>query len=222
MPLVHRSAARTLGCAAAMLLAVSLAGCFSSFAEPDRTDTGASAEPAEPIAMAAGPEAACGEAVFWGGPPEGALPPDADYGPGFAMTEAIEGFDVLCASSWTYPQNDCQMQFARAYIDGGADGARLNEIDEALTAWSVEHGLQQTRIGKSDNTRSYGIEVDPDPEMGAAVMTQLTWAAVSRYNGADEVQQHADHAGIALDGGDVLVTWQVCPALQGWETPPAP
>ncbi|MFA4842084.1 MAG: hypothetical protein WC580_10305 [Agrococcus sp.] len=38
--------------------------------------------------------------------------------------------------------------------------------------------------------------------------------------GAAEVQRHADQAGIPLDGADVRVSWRVCPALQGWSTPP--
>lgn len=217
-----RSRSGALPCAAAAMLALALTGCVWPGGAPDRTDPNASAAPAEAIADAVGPAAECRESVFWGGEPEGAIPATADYRAGFLLPDAIEGFDVLCSASWTFPQNECQMQFAHAYLDGGEQGARLDEIDSSMVAWATERGLEQTRIGKADNTRSYGIEVDADPEMGNAVMTQLSWDAVSRYDGEAGVQRHADLAGIPLDGGDVLVTWQVCPALQGWESPPAP
>lgn len=214
---VARTRTAALRCAAAAGLIGVLTGCGPAVA-PDRTDVGASATPADPIAESAGPAAPCSEQVFWGGPGEGSVPASAGFAPGFALPGTLDGFDVLCAASWMFSQNDCEMQFARAYIDGGAQGARLDEIDEALVGWATDHGLTQTSIGKADNTRSYGIDVNPED---GAVMTLLQWHAVSRFDGQEGVQRHADLAGIPLDGGDVSVSWQVCPALQRWETPPA-
>ncbi|ROR66272.1 hypothetical protein EDD26_1654 [Agrococcus jenensis] len=201
--------------AIASAAAASLAGCMSGGA-PDRTDVGATAAPATPIGEP-GPEARCGDGVYTEGDPK--LEPSTDaLHAGFAVPDALAGFDVLCTLSWRALMNDCEMTFSRAYLDGGEAGARRSEIDEALVAWSTSHGLEQTEIGMFDDTRSYGIEVDP---ADGALSTVLRWDAVSRYEGADEVQRHADHAGIPLDGADVVVAWSVCPALQGWETPPA-
>lgn len=205
--------------AVAFAAALALTGCvLFGGAFPDRTDAGATAVPAEPITDAPGPGTMCHENVFWGGADAkgGQLPAAAAYRGGFALPGVVDGFDVLCASSWTFSTNDCQMDFARAYLDGGVDGGRMREIDEALMAWAGEHGLERTDIGMSDNTRSFGITVGGD----GAVATLLQWDAVSRYEGAVELQRHADLAGIPLDGADVSVSWQVCPALQGWQSPP--
>lgn len=196
--------------ASAAVLALSACG-----GPPDRTDAEATAVPATPVGEP-GPDTACrGTAT---------LDFDADQVPsttGFAFPDALEGFDVLCSVSWRLLANGCRMQFSLAYIDGGAGGERLREIDDALVAWSTAHGLGQTDIDKADNARSYGIEVRDDPHgEGRAVMTQLRWDTVTRYEGAREVQWHADRAGIPLDGADVQVSWRVCPELQGWETPP--
>ncbi|MDR7233136.1 hypothetical protein [Agrococcus sp. BE272] len=220
MAVVGRSRARALRCLAAAAALVALSGCLPAGGGPDRTDPGATASPAEPIGHMPGPSARCHDDVFWGGPEDKVdeVPADAQYRGGFDLPGALDRFDVLCASSWTMLTNDCRMRFARAYLDGGDDGARLDEIDQALVAWATERGMEQTRISMSDNTHSYGISVHPD----GALTTLLQWDAVSRHEGADGVQMHADMAGIPLDGGDVVVSWQVCPALQGWETPPAP
>lgn len=185
---------------------------------PDRTDASATAVPVEAVGDAPGPETLCHENVFWGGADDkgGALPSSAEHRSGFALPGVVDGFDVLCASSWTSITDECQMDFARAYLDGGVDGARIREIDEALMAWADEHGLERTDIAMTDNTRSFGISVSGD----GAVTTLLQWDPVSRYDGADGVQRHADLAGIPLDGADVSVSWQVCPSLQGWESPP--
>ncbi|GAA1420857.1 hypothetical protein [Agrococcus citreus] len=205
--------------AVASAAALALSGCvLFGGAFPDRTDAGATAEPAEPVAEAPGPDTRCHENVFWGGADDKGvrLPTTAAYRSGFALPGVVDGFDLLCASSWTASTNDCQMDFARAYLDAGVDGGRMREIDEALMAWAGEHGLERTDIGMSDNTRSFGITVSGD----GAVATLLQWDAVSRYEGAVELQRHADLAGIPLDGADVSVSWQVCPALQGWQSPP--
>ncbi|MGM1028385.1 MAG: hypothetical protein ACQEWM_00790 [Actinomycetota bacterium] len=201
--------------AAASAAALALSACASL---PDRTDASATAVPAEAVGDAPGPDALCHENVFWGGADDkgGALPSSAEYRSGFALPGVVDGFDILCASSWTFLTNDCQMDFARAYLDGGVEGARIGEIDEALMAWADEHGLERTDIAMTDNTRSFGISVSGD----GAVATMLQWDPVSRSEGADGVQRHADLAGIPLDGADVSVSWQVCPSLQGWESPP--
>lgn len=203
--------------AVASVAALGLTGClFGAF--PDRTDAGATAAPADPVAAAPGPGTMCHENLFWGGADTkgGRLPSSAEFRSGFALPGVVDGFEILCSSSWTSSMNDCQMDFARAYVDGGVDGARIREIDDALMAWAGEHGLERTDIGMADNTRSFGISVSGD----SAVATQLQWDPVSRYEGAAELQRHADIAGIPLDGADVSVSWQVCPALQGWESPP--
>ncbi len=202
--------------AAAAVASVAVIGMTACGGAPDRTEVGATAMPAA-SAIAPGPDATCGDGVFTEGDDKGQIP-EGFLRPGFALPRALDGFDVLCTISWTMLMNDCEMQFSRAFIAGGADGDRRREIDDALIAWSTAHGLAQTEIGMFDNSRSYGIDVNPDD---GGVMTLLQWDAVSRYEGAEAVQRHADEAGIPLDGGDVRVMWQVCPALQGWETPPS-
>ena len=184
---------------------------------PDRTDAAATAVPATPVGEP-GPDTACG------GNGEFAFDADDVTSPpsmtGFALPDALEGFDVLCAVSWRLPGDDCGMQSSLAYIDGGAGGERLREIDDTLSAWSTAHGLTQTEIDKADDTRSYGADARSDPRgEGGAVTILLQWDAVSRYEGAIEVQRHADQAGIPLDGADVRVYGQVCLNLQGTETP---
>lgn len=191
-----------------------LAGC--AFGTPvDRTDVDAVAIPSG-SASSPGPETMCGEGVYTQGDSK-LVPGDGFFSTGFVLPEAVAGFDPLCTVSWEETVNECAMLFSRAYIDGGEGGARLEEIDEALVAWSTAHGLTQTEIGMSDNTRSYGIDIAPDD---GALMTLLQWDAVSRYEGAAGVQRHADLAQLPLDGADVAVAWQVCPDLQGWRTPP--
>lgn len=210
---------RLLAAAAVAAVATfALTGCLFGGAFPDRTDAGATAAPADPLADEPGPDTACHEHVFWGGDDDKGelLPSSADYRSGFAVPGVVDGFDVLCAASWTSLTNDCEMDFARAYLDGGVDGDRMREIDDALMAWAGEHGLERTDIGMADNTRSFGISVSDD----GGVATLLQWDPVSRYEGVAELQREADLAGIPLDGADVRVTWQVCPALQGWDIPP--
>lgn len=201
-------ARRSLAAVAATSVAVlALSACGGPL---DRTDAAATAVPAAPVGEP-GPDTKCAG--------DGVTPPSTT---GFALPDALQAFDVLCSVSWETLLNGCRMQFSRAYIDGGAGGERLREIDDTLVAWSTAHGLTQTEIDMADNTRSYGIEVVSEGAHGEgrAVMTQLQWDAVSRYDGAAGVQLHADRAGIPLDGADVHVSWRVCPALQGWETPP--
>ena len=208
-----RASRRSL--AAVGVAAAALAGLVACGTPPDRTDVAATATPALP-AITPGPEAACGPGVYTQGDDK-LVPSDDFLRSGFLLPEAIDGFDVLCALSWEELRNDCMMVSSHAYIDGGPGGARLREIDEKLVAWSTAHGLTQTEIGNFDNTRSYGTDIAPDD---GALMTLLQWDAVSHGEGAAGVQRHADEAGIPLDGADVRVSWQVCPALQGWETPP--
>ena len=125
-----RRSLAALAVASAAVLALSACG-----GPPDRTDAAATAVPATPVGEP-GPDTRCaGIGVLTFDPDDVASPPSTA---GFALADALQPFEVLCAVSWELLSNGCRMQFSLAYINGGAGGERLREIDDTLIAWSTD------------------------------------------------------------------------------------